>query len=1004
MRNLFLFFFYFTCFLPGHFTFAVKLQSSDLQYHIHKNADLSFIFSENFLQEQEFQLIYNKLQYYNQIYTKNFQIKLKERPSYIFASSRNQMSNGLTSGSPLKVIFFPTGVNLITKMAITNWTDTLIAHEMAHVYQIGQVSNSIRFFLSIFKSSNVIFIPWPIFLNVNMGMSPFFLEGHATFSESLHAQGGRLYSGYTRALVFSQIKHRFKTTDHFIRNYLINTTLKHFATEQHYYHGAYFFSFLREKYDPTQINSIFSRHAEHFIIPLSFLSIKDTFQFSFKTTFENLVHQYIQRFLPFAKKQKQSKEKAEFRSRICPTFNQDENSIFFLTSHLTGPPILRILNKKTGEWKKEIKLFSNGKIFKIKNQFYVSASRQVSPTELAHGLFSEGMYLKKYKSQSLQDLYETNWLSIDTTNNISGFNLLLNGKFYSKTHSTALFGPNGDIYFFKQEKDQRVLYKNKLPLFQFRGFYGKPVEVTTEGTVYFTAASPYGSSLFSWTKEKGIHRLSHSDVIIDAIPTPDNKFLICEIEPEFYSYKFISPTYIKETPAFYNYPFKTASNAFLLKSIENNQMEEKEIEETNIDDPFALESDNNIPLIDHIEEERQQAEKERQQAEEQPLSVPSPTESLSPMESVTESNEEILPLDRKPQNTSPLSYTTYHPLKNIKFRGISAGINNDSITKYKIFAGMNFIDTIGYNQLQLNYEILLKENWAIQAKYINQVHRLNWSIAYTYKQGLQNFTGERAYAYNHKVNQGFTYPLFLRGYWSSTIGLDNSFSYHQIKDIDQRFYYISVHPALQLNYNRSYSRNHSAHRNLLIRTSLDTNINLLSFTSHYEWQNHTQYSMHLGWEFYSYFFINHQLALKNNSIFFRHSKPLGLFNTPELNIYLREHLITQTDNLLQAGITLKKFIETPIYFSRYPASIESIAPAVQFKYINYVDNDNDKNKRVSFFEWTMGLGTNFLFHHKIKYALNFYFGFINNVTGEFPVQQDSTSNIQPTFGLHFHRR
>ena len=997
MRYLFLFFFSFTCFVPGSFIFAAQLQSSDLQYYIHKNPDFSFIFSENFLQEQEFQLIYNKLQYYNQIYTKSFQIKLKEIPSYIFASSRNQMSNGLTSGSPLKVIFFPTGVDLITKMAITNWTDTLIAHEMVHVYQIGQVSNSIRFFLSIFKSSNVIFIPWPIFLNVNMGMSSFFLEGHATFSESLHAYGGRLYSGYTRALVFSQIKHRFKTTDQFIRNYLINTTLKHFATEQHYYHGAYFFSFLREKYDSTQIDSIFSRHAEHFIIPLSFLSIKDTFQFSFKTTFENLVHQYIQKFLPLAKKQNQSEEKEEFRSRICPAFNQDEDSIFFLTSHLTGPPILRTLNKKNGEWKKEIKLFSTGKIFKIKNKFYVSASRQVSPTELTHGLFAEGMYLEKYKSQSLQDLHEDNWLSIDTTNNTNGFNLLLNGKFYSKTHSTAFFGPNGDIYFFKQEKDQRILYKNKQPLFQFRGFYGKPVEVTTEGTVYFTAASPYGSSLFSWTKEKGIHRLSNSDVIIDAIPVPGDKFLICEIEPEFYSYKFISPIQIKESPVFYNYPFKTASNAFLLKTIENNQMEEEEI---NVDDSFALESDNDIQLIDHIEE----VEEKIQQAEEQSLPVPSSVEHSSPMESATESSEEILPLDRKPQNTSPLSYTTYHALKNIRYRGISVGINNDSITKYKIFAGMNFIDSIGYNQLQLNYEILLRENWAIQAKYINQMHRLNWSIAYTYKQGLQNFSGERAYSYNHKVSQGFIYPIFLKGYWSSKAGLDNSFSYHQIRDIDQQFYYISVHPALQLNYNRSYSRSHSAHRNLLIRTSLDTNINLLSFTPHYEWQNHTQYSMHLGWEFYSYFFVNHQLALKNNSIFFRHSKPLGLFNTPELNIYLREHLITQTDNLLQAGIRLKKFIETPIYFSRYPASIESIAPIVQFKYINYVDNDNDENKRVSFFEWTVGLGTNFLFHHKIKYALNFYFGFTKSLSGEFPVQQDSTSNIQPTFGLRFHRR
>ena len=989
MRFLSLFIFCLTCFVTGPLSFASRLQPSDLQYYIHKNPDFSFIFSENSLQEQEFQFIYNKLRYYNEIYRKSFQIKLKEPPSYIFVSPRNQTSNGLTSGAPLKVIFFPTGIDLINKMAITNWADTLIAHEMAHVYQVGQVSDSIRFFVSVFKSSNVIFIPWPIFLNINMGMSSFFLEGHAAFNESMHAHGGRLYSGYTRAMVFSQIKHRFKTTNHFIRNYLINTTLKNFATEQHYNHGAYFFSFLREKYNIAQINNIFKRHAEHFIIPLSFISIKDAFQFNFKTSFENLAHQYIHKFLPLAKKQTQSEEKTLFTSRICPPFNQDENSIFFLTSDLTSPPTLHILNKKTGKWKRETKLFSTGKIFKIKNKFYVSTARQITPTELTHGLFTEGMYLKKYKSQSLQDLYKDNWLSIDTIDNMKGFDLLLNGKLHSKTHSTALFGPNGDIYFFKQEKDQRVLYKNKQALFQFRGFYGKPVEIGEDGTVYFTASSPYGSSLFAWMKGRGIYRIARSDVIIDAIPAPDNKFLICEMEPEFFSYKFISPVKIKESPTLYNHSFKTASNAFLLQSIENNQINDSFTSE-NTDEPQITEQQ-----IEEVEEEIKHMEE----------TSSSTVENAPPIDNSPESNEdELLPHQRKPQSASPISYTTYHPLKYMTFRGISAGINNDPITKYKIFTGMTFIDKMEYNHLQLNYEFLL-DNWAIQAKYINQVHRLNWSITYTYKQGLQNFSGERAYAYHHQFSQNFLYPVFLKGYWSSSAGLSSSFSYHQIKEVDQPFYYMGFQPSLQLSYKRGYSRSHGLHRNFLIRTNFNTNINLLSFIPHYEWQNHAQYSMHLRWEFYSYLFINHQLALKNNSIFFRHSKSLSLLNTPEFNIYLREHLIAQTNNLLQAGVKLKKFIDTPIYLSRYPVSIESIAPAIQLKYINYVDNDKNNNgDQKSFLEWTGSLDIHFLFHHKIKYSLNFYYGFTQPVSEIFQTKQNAFSGIQPTFGLHFHRR
>ena len=1047
MRFFSAFFLFSALFLAGAFSFASKLQSSDLQYYIHENPEFSFIFSKNFLHEKEFHFIYKKLHYYNQIYLKNFQRKLKENPSYIFASPNNQISNGITSGSPLKAIIFPTGVELMTKMAITNWADTLIAHEMAHVYQIGQVSNSVRFFLSIFKSSNVIFIPWPIFLNVNMGMSSFFLEGHATLNESLYAYGGRLYSGHTRALVLSQIKHRFNTTDHFIRNYLINTTLKTFATEQHYYHGAYFFSFLKEKYNDVQINSIFSRHAEHFIIPLSFISIKDAFQFSFKTSFENLAHQYIQRFLPLARKQKKSTEKAKFRSRICPSFNKDETSIFFLTSRLTSAPVLRILNKKTGKWKNKKKLFSKGKVFKIKNKFYVAASHRITPTKLIHGLFTEGMYFKKYKSQNLQDMYQTNWLAIDTTNNIRGFNLFLNGQFYSKTHSPALFGPTGDIYFFKQDKDQRILYKNKQPLFQFRGFYGKPVEVTTDDTVYFIAASPYGSSLFKWHREQGIHRLSRSDVIIDAISTSNQKFLVCEIEPEFYSYKFISPTPIKELPAFYNYSFQTPSNSFAVESIEDKQIEAEQT-----DDLFALDDDElqieaeqidtlqmEEEAINQIEEHSaphvlpidtlQMEEEAINQIEEHsaPYILPveeSPSidntasedikhslhiEESPSIDTTPEANEQPPIHHREPQSISSISTTAYKALKNMRFRGISAGISNDPITKYKISTGMTFIDSMEYNLLQLNYEFLLKENWAIQAKYTNQVHRLNWNIAYIYKQGLQNFSGNRAYSYNHKVSQGLMYPLFLKGYWFATTGLNNSFAYHKIRGINQHFYYFSSHPFLQLNYKKRYSRNHSPYENFLIRTAIETNINLHSFSPHYEWQNHVQYSRHLGTEFYSYLFINHQLALKDNAVFFRHSKPLDVFNSNELNIYLREHLITQTNNLLQAGISLKKFIETPIYLSRYPISIDSIAPIVQFKYINYVDNDNKKkanetNQKVSFFEWTAGLGINFLFHHKIKYSFNFYYGFTHPISKIMHKKQNTFSSIQPTFGLRFYRR
>ena len=979
MRFSFLFSFLTFAFILSHQVFAINLQSSDIKYYIHKNPDFSLIFSENFLYEQQDDIafIHKKLKFYNDIYKENFRKKLKEIPVYVFASPRNQISNAAAGGAPLKVTFFPTGIQLITKMAITSWTDTLIAHEMAHIYQLGQVSDSIRHFISVFKNSHVIFIPFPLFLNVNSGMSSFFLEGHAVLNESLHAYGGRLYSGSTRALIFSQIKHRFKTTDHFIKNYLVNTTLKNFAVEQHYSHGGYFFSSVLEKYSFKQINNIFTRHAEHFILPLSFVSVKNAFQDSFKTSFESLAHQYIQRYQPLAKKQKKSPVKTQFKSKVCLDFNQDKRSIFFLTSDLKSAPVLRIFNKKTKKWKTKRKIFSTGKVFKLKNNFYVSASHKINPVELVYGLFAEGMHFYKYKSQSLQDLWKNHRLSIDTSNNIRGFNLLLNGKFYSKTHSTALFGPNGNIYFFKQEKDKRVLYKNKTPLFQFRGFYGKPVKTNEESTVYFIAASPYGSSLFAWTKQQGIYRISESDVIVDAIQRPDNKFLVCEIEPEFYSYKFITPTAVKEKPAFYTYSFKTASNALLLQSIENSQLASEETYENKAKpaEQFSL---------DETFEENYFPEEEKPSFA-PPSAVDGPPAAPTAPASTPR---------RQPQSTSSISHTAYHPLKYIKFQGINAGINNDPITQYKIFTGIVFADSMKYNRLKLNYEFFF-DNWAIQGQYINQKHRLNWNIEYTYKQGLQNFSGKRAYSYNHRFGLGFSYPVFLKGYLSSSIGLKSIISSHQIRKMDQYLYYFGFQPFFQLNYKRSYRHNHGWHRRLIVHTAFDSKTNLSSFSPHYEWKNIFQYSMHLGQEFYSTFFINHQTALKSNSIPFRHFKPLNLFETPKLDIYLRENLIEQTNDLLQAGARIKKFIETPLYFSRYPVSIESFAPIMQFKYINYLDN-NKKNERVSFFEWAGGMDINFLFHHKIKYTLNFYYGLSHKPTWNKTKPKPAS---QPIFGL-----
>ncbi len=940
------------------------------------------IFNKDFLKNNKRDLIYihKKLSYYDDIYREIFTKKLKETPIYIFASSNNQISNAVTSGIPfLKVLFFPTGVEKMTHIATTSWEDTVIAHELAHTFQLGQMSDSLKYIKPVFKNSEVIFLPIPIFLNVNLTMPLFLLEGHAVLSESLFAPGGRLYSGSARAMVFSQIKNKFQTTNQFIKHYLINRTRDSFSVQQQYTHGGYFFNSLLQKYDIKTINNIFKKHAEHFIAPFSFISVKSTFESVFGASFESLVNHYIQKYLLLSEQQKKSPEKTLFKSAICPPFNRTQKEIFFLTSNLKSTPTLRILNLSTKKWRKRKKVFSVGKVFKIKNRYYVSTSAKISSKKIIYGLFSEGMgsmYFKKYKSQNMQDIYKDQTLSIDTSNNMHGFNLMLNGKFYDTTHSPALFGPEGDIYYFKQEGDQRVMHKNKIPLFQFRGFYGKPVGVDLGGIVYFISASLFGSSLYAWIPEVGIQRVSPSDVIIDAVPGPNHQFLVCEVEPESYAYKIIPIRASNEQPVFYEYPFETVSNSLsTLPSLSHIKTEQSRKMLTENPDPFQEDASylEELKKIDQTEDATYKSKEETEGVGgADPLSSPvSPHFDLSYSSSV------------KPHSHN-IPYSRYNSLMNISFSGIELGAFRDPITEYNSLVKAHFQDPLEYNSFHFAYQQSLEnwinvkswapKNWMFQTKYMNRAYILSWDVQYTYKQGPENFSGSRAYSYIHEFSQGFLFPIFEFGYWNSAFSVKNSLSSLEIKDRSDTSYYFSTEPTLQLQYRRKYKKNFDFYRKFLLKTGLQYRLKLSPDSeSNYKIKAQSYYLFNWGWEFYTQPFFNYQTALKPKSVPFRYLKPLDIVGAPTLNLFLEKRLLEETNEYLSTGINFQKFIETPVYFSRYPLSLRGIAPLFKGKYFSFLDNDD--NKYLHFAEWTFGIKTELLFHHKVKVTLNFYTGY-----------------------------
>ena len=649
---------------------------------------------------------------------------------------------------------------------------------------------------------------------------------------------------------------------------------------------------------------------------------------------------------------------------------------FFLSSDLKTTPRLQIFNIPKNKWKKQKKVFEKGKIFKIKNKYYVSADAQISSTERVYGLFSEGMFLHDYASHSVQDMYKNSVLSIGTKDNMRAFKLYLNRKLYDTVHSPALFDPEGNIYYFKQNQNYRVMYKNKSSLFQFEGFYGKPVEITEEG-IYFIGPSLLGSSLYRWNPEKGIQRVSSSDRIIEAITLSPDTALICEIGPHSYQYKISKLDEMPEVPVLYSYNFdKVTASLSSLQNLQDLSMSVKKqiapgetlyIDEEEENNSDTLESNQELSLdSDFLLEENQN--------------------------SIFSHNS----IEKHPLDFEKISH--YHSIKHIYFSGIKASVLHDPITGYNGLVSLEFQDPLAYNSINFSYQQSLY-NGTVQINYTNKVHRLAWDIQYIYKQGLENFSGTRLYHYIHEFSNGFSFPIFRSGYWSSSFSLKNAVAYLEFKDLPGiSEYYFTSEPSLKLQYLRSYNQNFDLHRHFVLSSTLKyylkisdndysqlpellrkkaqtVDLESIKQKNNLRLQVQSHYMYHLGWDFYTAPFFSFQTALKKKSIPFRYFAGLNFFEDAGnggINFFLRERPLAETNQYISTGLHLKKFIDTPLYFTRWPFSLIGIAPLFVGKYLSFTDYNQ---KLLHFVEWTFGLKTQLLFHHKIKLVLNLYFGY-----------------------------
>ena len=475
----------------------------------------------------------------SKFYQNSFGYKL-DSPLYIGIIKNNkQIPNAFSTQVPFnETIFFNGGSGMGEYFSSNSWLINLMTHEIAHDYQLNAKHYySETFHKYIGNNPYPIFFSFiPFFTIPNLMLPTFLLEGDSVLNESKFHNGGRLYSGELKALKNANISTLTPTN-------LKNNTDSFPYLTQKYIVGGYFMLYLSQKYGYDKVNKFFYHHSIHYINPLRF-------ETSFKSHFGITMKQAIKNFIEYTKKQNYNPLKTSITSsKSYINLSKIDNKIYFITTNLINKKSLNIYDTNLTTFDTDL---ANGKIFKF-DKLYTLANKQLSSKLIKWGLFDKN---NNYIKNSIGKYYFTKNSYIDINSSFIYPKFYYKNKFYDENISSA-YEYNNSIYYFKQEKEYKVCYKNKTPLFKFKGYYAKLVEVQNN-KIYFIANSENGSNLYMFDKK--IYALSNYDNIINAKKI-DNKFLVETILNDGYHITTLKPKKHLKTPYFPN----IAQNDFKFK-------------------------------------------------------------------------------------------------------------------------------------------------------------------------------------------------------------------------------------------------------------------------------------------------------------------------------------------------------------------------------------------------------------------------------------------------------
>ncbi len=475
-------------------------------------------------------------------YENFFGWKLDETLYIGLISEYNQVANAFSSqGFNNRQINYVGGTQLIDYMSSKSWLDTLLYHETAHNYQ-GNIKGNVvsKSLHSVFGNGSVLV---PFLVSPNVMENSFLIEGNAVLNESWHGNGGRLYSGRFKAETLLQAK-----AGNIKPSYVYNVKLDFpYAGNIWYIQGGFYNLYLAQKYGLKNVNSYFNYHSKDFIWPQF---TNGSMQAAVGVDFEASLDEFSKDYAKMADSMVLAKGENIASSQYFYSLSNNKDEIFFIANESgVSEPELVIVDKHTSNINKKRDSWLSGKVIKADKKFYTQGGKHTSPTRIYQGLFDSDGFIKDGTKSKMVQGYLSDGTNVyfDVASSYSEAQLYVGKEFYAQVNSSVIIDKDDNLYYFIQEGKSRVLYKNKIPLYSYKGFYGIVADVESEGGVYFVANSEYGSTLFAF-KDGQVFRASDADNILEARLINDKEVLIAAVSEKDYYYVKNEIKKIEEIP------------------------------------------------------------------------------------------------------------------------------------------------------------------------------------------------------------------------------------------------------------------------------------------------------------------------------------------------------------------------------------------------------------------------------------------------------------------------